>query len=322
LGLNALTSALLEVHIGLIGLVQLTQGILHQTLDNSQNQDGSARNKLVAPETTTNQINADTFVPSAQNPAQDAGIFNVQQVSLFSAAANFLLQPPPAAPAAATTALAAPPAKTQNGNATATPANNTPAPAAAQAAAPAPSAATSAPTDAAAIQQQLVSLNASLAVLGLSASEINVVDGVAQLIKDFNPAAFGGLIDQLQALAQASAPQTAPAAAPAAAPANASGSTPAAANTGAATTAAPATANPNFTLRSLNIQFSGANETLQGTGHGKNAHDTIRNVSAFQLNISEVTLTLNNNNTWQTTLIQAPQPQPQAAPLKAAAATA
>ncbi|HEY1424989.1 MAG TPA: hypothetical protein VGF20_16165 [Candidatus Acidoferrum sp.] len=264
-------------------------------------------------------------MPSAQNPAQDAGIFNVQQVSLFSAAANFLLQPPPAAPAAATTALAAPPAKTQNGNATATPANNTPAPAAAQAAAPAPSAATSAATNATAIQQQLASLNASLAVLGLSASEINVVDGVAQLIKDFNPAAFGGLIDQLQALAQASAPQTAPAA-PAATPATASGPTPTAANTGPATTAAPATANPNFTLRSLNIQFSGVNETLQRAGHGKNADDTARNVSAFQLRISEVTLTLNNNTTGQTALIQSPQAQPQtapaAAPLKAAAATA
>jgi hypothetical protein len=107
------------------------------------------------------------------------------------------------------------------------------------------------------IQQQLASLNDSLAVLGLSASEINVVDGVAQLIKDFNPAAFDGLINQLQSLAQASAPQTASAAAPAAAP-------------------------------------------------------------------SEVTLTLNNNNTGQTALIQSPQPQtaPAAAPLKAAAAAA
>jgi hypothetical protein len=310
--------------MGLIGLVQLTQGILNQTLENSsQNADTNNKNKIVAPETAANQANADTFVPSAQNPAQDAGIFKVQQVSLFSAAANFLLRPATAARSAATAPLTIPPASTQNANTTVAPANTAPA-STSQAATPAPAAeTTTAATDAAAIQQQLVSLNASLAVLGLSASEINVVDGVAQLIKDFNPAAFGGLIDQLQALAQASAPQTASAAAPAAAPANISGTTPAAANTGAATTAAPTTANPNFTLRSLNIQFSGVNETLQHAGHGKNAHDTTRNVSEFQLNISEVTLTLNNNNTGQTALIQSPQPQPQAAaPLKAAAATA
>lgn len=244
--------------MGLVGLVQLTQSILYQTLDNSQNQDGNAKNKVVAPEASSNQAaNADTFVHSAQNPAQDAATFQVHQVSLFSAAANFLLQPAPAAPPAVAAPPAIPPANTQNADTTIAPANTAPAPTA-QAAASAPAAATTtAATDATVIQQQLASLNDSLAVLGLSASEINVVDGVAQLIKDFNPAAFDGLINQLQSLAQASAPQIASAAAPAAAP-------------------------------------------------------------------SEVTLTLNNNNTGQTALIQSPQPQtaPAAAPLKAAAAAA
>ena len=285
--------------MGLIGLVQLTQSILNQTLENSsQNADTNNKNTLVAPETNAIQANADTFVPSAQNPAQDAGIFKVQQVSLFSAAANFLLQP---APTAATPTLAGSPANTPDANATAIPAKNTPTPAA-QAVAPAAATTTAAATDAATIQQQLASLNDSLALLGLSASEINVIDGVAQLIKDFNPAAFDGLINQLQTLAQASAPQTAPA------------------NTGATTTAAPTNPSPNFTLRSLNIQFSGVNETLPGAGHGKNAHNNTRNVSAFQLQISEVTLTLNNNATGQTAQIQAPQPLAQTTQLKAGAA--
>ena len=307
--------------MSLVGLVQLTQGILNQTLENSsENAQPANKNKSIVQDTNSPQPNADTFVPSGQNPAQEAGIFNVRQVSLFSAAANLLLQPAPETKsAAAPAAIAAPPANAQSANTAPTAANNTPA-AAAQAAAPAAATGTATATDAAAIQQQLASLNDSLAVLGLSASEINVVDGVAQLIKDFNPAAFGGLIDQLQALAQAFAPQTTQAATATASPVGNPGAAAAAANTGATGTPAATTAAPNFTLRSLNIQFSGINETLQGAGHGRHSHDNARNFSAFQLNVSEVTLTLNNNSTGQTTQIQAPQPQ--VAPLKAAAATA
>ena len=97
--------------MSLIGLVQLTQGILNQTLENtSQNPQANGKNKIAAEDPNGQQTNADTFVPSAQSPVNDAGTFQVQQVSLFTPAATILLgqnlaQAPAAAAAATLTDL-------------------------------------------------------------------------------------------------------------------------------------------------------------------------------------------------------------------------
>ena len=252
--------------MSLVGLVQLTEKLLNQTLQNSQEKpQGTTKNTGTGQNAIPNG-NTDTFVPSAQNGASEAGIFQVTQVSLFSAAADLLLAQPKAAavpntvnnanaangvtePAvnnantgATRAAAAAAPAvlnanggtagitATANLNAALAPANLNASGATnvATNAAPATTAAnnevtktrttdtgTTNASTAQGAQVQLADLNASLAALGLSQDEITVVDRVAQLIKDFNPAAFADIINQLQALAQAQAPQAAAAPVPA-----------------------------------------------------------------------------------------------------------
>ena len=155
--------------------------------------------------------NTDTFLPSVQNGAAEAGIFQVTQVSLFSAAADSLLAQPKAgatSPAAANTNdganaanfPTAPDANNTNVGAVinAAPTNaaatNT---AAANTVEPNAGVANTGATQEA--QVQLSSLNASLAALRLAHDEITVVDRVAQLVKDFNPTAFTDIISQLQA---------------------------------------------------------------------------------------------------------------------------
>ena len=224
--------------MSLVGLVQLTEKLLNQTLRNSQeNPQGAAKNTGTGQNAVPNG-NADAFVPSAQNGAAEAGIFQVTQVSLFSAAADLLLAQPKTvgAPnaannanaggtgAASATALAALNANPGTGgiaaagsaNAAVAPANATAnattniTPAATAPATPAvTNTGTTNASTAQGAQVQLADLNASLAALGLSQDEITVVDRVAQLVKDFNPAAFTDIINQLQAVAQAQAPQAA-----------------------------------------------------------------------------------------------------------------
>jgi len=234
--------------MSLVGLVQLAQGIFNQTLDeNSQGQQTTAKNKPANETANAPQTNADSFVPSAQNPAHDAGTFQVQQVSLFSAAATILLRQNPAPPpTAATPAAPAPQNAVAQNNAAITLPNSNAAAATAVTApdvAPVAAPAATAPTasNATAALSDLSNLNASLTVLGLSLSEIAAIDRVAQLIKDFNPTAFTDLINQFQTLAQSNAP---PPAAPANSTAtNAAGAaaTPAATATTPAIVAAPAT---------------------------------------------------------------------------------
>lgn len=225
--------------MSLVGLVQLTEKLLNQTLQNSQeNPQGTTKNAGTGQNAVPNG-NTDAFVPSGQNGAAEAGIFQVTQVSLFSAAADLLLAQPKAAaaPNTANNANAAnvvtePAANSVNAGVTG--AANGAAPAVATPANPIADAATNtAPANTApanpavtnvgvtnastaqGAQVQLADLNASLAALGLSQDEITVVDRVAQLVKDFNPAAFTDIINQLQAAAQAQAPQAAATPAPA-----------------------------------------------------------------------------------------------------------
>jgi hypothetical protein len=114
-------------------------------------------------------------------------------------------------------------------------------------------------TDAKATLTQLSNLNASLAVLGLSQSQITVIDRLAQLIKDFNPAAFSDIVNQLELLAQATSPQTAP---------KANAATTTATNQAAAPTSPNPAVTGSFTLQELSVQFSSIDGTERG-GNGR-----------------------------------------------------
>ena len=123
--------------------------------------------------------------------------------------------PAAATPAAATLAVAVTGVQAaSNGNASAAnvaPVATTQQPAAAASAtngASAIGATTAAPAGTLASQAQLQTLNNSLAALGLSTAAIKTVDQIANAINDFNPAAYSGLVYQLEAAAQAAASRT------------------------------------------------------------------------------------------------------------------
>jgi hypothetical protein len=63
------------------------------------------------------------------------------------------------------------------------------------------------------VQEQLQNLNTTLAALGLNNADIQSLDRIASLVKDFNPDAYTRLVFQLESLAQQTAPRAAPAAA-------------------------------------------------------------------------------------------------------------
>ncbi len=259
--------------MSLIGLVNLAERLFNQTQGNlNEDGDGSPRPAKAAAQTQRNP--SDEFRPSRGNAANEAGLFQVTQQSVFIGTASVLVvQPGGAAVGKANVAAAAAPAVSA---APATQANDT-TNAGSGAAAATPNAQN---TDNAQVLAQLQSLNTALAALGLSADEIAAVDRVAQLIKDFSPAALTSLVSQLQALAQDSAPPAA---------------------TNASTSNASGTqAGGGFSIQKLSIQFAGVNETVQEGGN------TLQ-ISAFQLQVSEVNLTLNNATTGQTAQIQAPQ---------------
>ncbi|HSC46203.1 MAG TPA: hypothetical protein VLC94_10240 [Candidatus Acidoferrum sp.] len=279
--------------MGLVALVQLTQRLLDHSLENSQDDQLASSSKSHPPPSLQQNSTDDSFVPSSQNSAQETGIFQVARVSLFSAAADSLisksLAPQPA------TSPATPPANS----------------AAANLANSLTSALASTPAAAQDSQTQIANLNASLAALNLSPQEITVIDRVAQLIKDFNPAAFTDLINQLQSLAAAVAPQATPTTQPVAATASAPDTTP---------------QNANFTLQSLSIQFTEIDVARQSANPNSAPGHATTQFSAFQLQIQAVTLILNNTSTGAPIQIQAPQSATTAtsstSPLRAAAAAA
>jgi hypothetical protein len=126
--------------------------------------------------TNANVLPEDRFTPSAQQnsvqtAAQQAGLFQIVQFPTLSVAVNIISQTQPAAPQAV------------------------------QIAAPATTV-----TTAVSVQDKLQALNTALATLGLSKSDIQSLDRVASIIKDFNPVAYKNLAFQLQTLAQQAAP--------------------------------------------------------------------------------------------------------------------
>jgi hypothetical protein len=151
----------------------------------------------------------DTFTPSTQSnfappTAQDAGIFQLSPGPLTTVAVGVLsAQAPPDA---------VQPAAPERDGAGAAPNPG------ASAAQTAPAASdpstnsvqdTSRPAASAELQNKIRQLNASLPALGLTNNEIQQIDRIASMIKDFNPAAYTDLVSQFEALAQQSAQQNA-----------------------------------------------------------------------------------------------------------------
>ena len=158
---------------------------------------------LGAKEIGTSASTEDTFTPSTQSnslrgSAQDAGIFQLSAPPLTTVAqpgsdANLAVFPP------------------QAGSSGAAP--NSSAPQASQGV-PSNSGANAAqigtgPAAAAELQNKIQTLNASLPALGLTNGEIEQIDRIASMIKDFNPAAYADLVSQFEALAQQAAQQKA-----------------------------------------------------------------------------------------------------------------
>ncbi len=158
-------------------------------------------------------------------------------------------------------------------------------------------------------QQDLQGLNASLSALGLNAAEIAAFDQFASVLLQFDPNALQDLQNQLNLLATQFQTQNAPRTT-APSPNAAATPTPAANSTATATPAtaavAPPPANaPGFQLNELSISFKGVQETVnQGTQNGGTSATTT--LSAFSLQIKEVSVTL-NNPAGQPTQVQSPQ---------------
>jgi hypothetical protein len=163
---------------------------------------------------TEDTFTLSTQSTSAQDTAQDAGIFQVSQGALTAVTANILFAQriantnpngaqgaDPSAPT--TNAGDAQPGAAANSNAAANPGQLFAAIPAAQAAA------TAAAATSANVQQQLQALNAALPALKLSKEEIQEIDRIASQIQNFNPAAYTSLVSQFETQAQLPAEQSA-----------------------------------------------------------------------------------------------------------------
>jgi hypothetical protein len=312
--------------MSLIAIANLAERLLDKSLTQAPQGGAGAKSHRVQEEDAQRVASQDQFTPSAvtkerESSAQAAGLFRATQVTFFSAAADFLLAQ--TAPQTANTVAAAPapptpaplpksaqapisptplvplaPGTTRSSNIQGA---TTPPVATPNAGAAVLTAVNSAlgSKPAASTQSQLQALNSALAALGLAPEEVAQVDRIASLIQDFNPAAFLSLVHQLQAVAQANSPQLT--AADASKTATAGSNSPAAASAANTdnTNGAP---RGGFQLRELVIKFSGVQETLTGGAHG----DTTLQLSAFNLQVEEVNLTL-TSSAGQTVQVQAPQ---------------
>jgi hypothetical protein len=316
--------------MSLIAIVNLAERLLDQSPSHDSPRQSGAKLAPVKGGEDAAAATQDHFTPSAATDqdhatAQAAGLFRASQITFFSAAADFLLAqtaPQTANPPAPAQALptAAPAAQAVSAvpprepliplgpvatTAPSSPGAAAPTDAGSGGATNALASATAAPgsNSTASGLSQLQALNNALASLGLNAQQLAQVDHIASLIQDFNPTAFLSLVHQLEVLAQANSDQ--PAEANAANSAVPGSNSPAPAN-------APATNNSNgatssgFQLRELVIKFSGAQETLTGGANGNGGNSTLQ-LSASNLQVEEVNLTL-TNNAGQTLQVQAPQP--------------
>ena len=286
--------------MALIGIVHFAERLLNQTQENDASAQNNAKHTVRAQ--SAQNDDGDQFTPSTHNPGQDAGLFRVSNISLFSAAADFVFEQPAAQPTSATNGsdnTSQNAAANENGaEATNVAANTNAVPVStAAAAAPAPLAiANTGVNTANDVTAELQNLNSTLTSLGLSQAEINVVDRIAQVVKDFNPQAFNDLINQLQTLAQANSAQNAAQNGAQSATQTAENSAQAASNSDAQT--------GGFSIQELSIKFAGVEGTTQLSKNGKSAGAV--EFSAYNLQVEEVQITF-ANGAGQTTQVQAPQ---------------
>jgi hypothetical protein len=372
-----------------VGIVNLAERLLNQSQTQTEesssaptqnHQTGSPSPTLATAPAASTLTNADQFTASTQSNASDAtaqaaGLFSVKTLSLFTAAANFILGAaagPNAGNSSSTGQQAAAQAKTAPGTVIANPAANSTPPStgtptansAANAAAPSTGTVTTKPsattttaptaetiaadaappataeaavtpvpastfippptlTQVADTNAQLQSLNGSLAALGLSQSDITVIDRVATALQDYNPTTYTDLVYQLEGLAQTQPPQTnatqvtataaqnpstagnpatpiVPTATPnpsTAVPVNIS------VPVGAVPNGSSATGNGGLQLQGLVIRFAGGNGT-QATSQSS-ATSAINQQNALNPQVQEVTLTLNSGNSPSAALVKA-----------------
>ena len=192
------------------GIGNLTQNLAEQLREQKQNPQAGA-NTPDAGNADNVAATEDTFTPStqsisAQDDAQDAGIFQVGQRALTAATANILFEQ--TTPNTATRmrlprrTLPRPPRTQAIRNRTRRPVQTRrhTGTALRARACRASAARRGRPSDERAGQVQ--ALNASLPALGLSKEEIQQIDSLATQIQNFNPAAYTTLVNQFEALVQ------------------------------------------------------------------------------------------------------------------------
>jgi hypothetical protein len=316
------------------GIFNLAQRLLDQPIRQASQAQTATATPAVSADHPDSQ---DRFTPAAANRADQtteaaAGVFQGARVSVFSAVADFLffratgapLTPPAAqlptpapgkpssgqiaASQASPPQVAVVPPPPATGGATPVPASNTGVAQGGTQVAALPTGtgalatAGPAPPNAVSSQSQLQALNNTLAALGLDPTQLAVVDRIALLLQDFSPLAFTSLVNQLTALAQTTVPQ-----ASAAGGANPTGANPNPATSTTtpegSTAATPAVGA--FQLQSLEIKFTGVQATLSATPANGDQGNTVAQLSAFDLQVQEVNLTLANGN-GQIISLQAP----------------
>src|SRR5208282_1040524 len=181
--------------MGITGLTSLTDNGVQSGSVQQQGQQGAGYGAFRAHHHERDHGGGDRFTSSngqgQGSSAQDAGLFTVQQVEMFSAAAVFVLaQPSSSSSGAGTSSNAAGATDPQTGSASA------------DAAAPASSSTAAGGSGDANGPAALQGLNSALATLGMNQQEIQAFDQVASLIQTLSPAAFSALVSQFQVLAQ------------------------------------------------------------------------------------------------------------------------
>jgi hypothetical protein len=312
--------------MSLVAIVNLAERLLNQT--HGQDQEPQSRSAPAggARARKKSAQHEDEFTSSeldtrAGPTAEAAGLFHVTQFTPLSATADFLLrqmaaaptnQEEPAAPSPSVAYSATVVPAPISNPASAAPATNGTAFISATPGAPSPAtfapATTSAPASGGAVglataalpapptnlntQNQLQALKNALAVLGLPQVDLAQIDRIASLLLDLNPTAFTDIVHQLEALAIAPSPQT-------------------------AASMTNATNGGGLYIQELVIRFSGveAQRTIGGAGYGIYGRNAVGNfqVSAFNLKIQAVNLTL-GNNTGQTVQVQVPRSTANSAP--------
>ncbi len=256
------------------GISNLTQNLADQVLGPTPVPPIGSNSPVGTGNPNSTPVVEDTFTPSAQNnPAQDAGIFQLGQGTRPQVSANIL----PPQTAANTN---------QNGAPAQSRAAQTPNGTSAQVAGPAAEAA---------VQLQLQALNAALPELGLTNAEIQQIDRIASLVQNFNPAAYANLVNQFEAQSQQAAQQGPPNVA---------------ANPNAAATSGGTSAGNNGSqTQEVLVHFTGSQgtpNTAPGKGGGQTpAPNNPQNAPAgLQVEPAQFTPTDNTGQTGQTQVSQ------------------